>query len=71
MRSPAASGIAGPGSAKRIRRIALASAYFSGILSGSLHGWLWLVVAFIGNVVGTRLRPFFGLEVERLKPTAC
>lgn len=46
-------------------------AYFSGIISGSLHGWLWLVVAFIGNVVGTRLRPFFGLEVERLKPTAC
>lgn len=46
-------------------------AYFSGILSGSLHGWLWLVVAFIGNVVGTRLRPLFGLEVERLKPTAC
>ena len=43
----------------------------AGILSGSLHGWLWLVVAFIGNVVGTRLRPFFGLEVERLKPTAC
>ncbi|WP_137176150.1 YeeE/YedE family protein [Massilia sp. HP4] len=46
-------------------------AYFSGIVSGSLHGWLWLVVAFIGNVVGTRLRPMFGLEVERLKPTAC
>lgn len=46
-------------------------AYFSGIISGSLHGWLWLVAAFIGNVVGTRLRPLFGLEVERLKPTAC
>ena len=46
-------------------------AYFSGIVSGSVHGWLWLVVAFIGNVVGTRLRPLFGLEVERLKPTAC
>lgn len=46
-------------------------AYFSGIVSGSLHGWLWLVFAFIGNVVGTRLRPVFGLEVERLKPTAC
>lgn len=46
-------------------------AYFSGIISGSLHGWLWLVVAFCGNVVGTRLRPLFGLEVERLKPTAC
>lgn len=46
-------------------------AYFSGIVSGSLHGWLWLVVAFAGNVVGTRLRPLFGLEVERAKPTAC
>ena len=46
-------------------------AYFSGIVSGSLHGWLWLVAAFIGNVLGTRLRPLFGLEVERLRPTAC
>ena len=46
-------------------------AYFSGIVSGSLHGWLWLVAAFFGNVIGTRLRPFFGLEVERLKPTSC
>jgi uncharacterized membrane protein YedE/YeeE len=46
-------------------------AYFSGIVSGSLHGWLWLVAAFFGNVVGTRLRPAFGLDVERLKPTAC
>ncbi len=46
-------------------------AYFSGIVSGSLHGWLWLVAAFVGNVAGTRLRPLFGLEVERLKPTAC
>jgi hypothetical protein len=46
-------------------------AYFSGIVSGSLHGWLWLVAAFFGNVVGTRLRPTFGLDVERLKPTAC
>ncbi|MDN4035903.1 YeeE/YedE family protein [Massilia sp. YIM B02443] len=46
-------------------------AYFSGILSGSLHGWLWLVVAFVGNIVGTRLRPLFGLEVERVKPSGC
>lgn len=46
-------------------------AYFSGIVSGSLHGWLWLVFAFIGNVFGTRLRPLFGLEVERAQPTAC
>lgn len=46
-------------------------AYFSGIVSGSLHGWLWLVLAFAGNVVGTRLRPLFGLEVERVKATGC
>ncbi|MGX4640468.1 YeeE/YedE family protein [Massilia sp. SYSU DXS3249] len=46
-------------------------AYFSGILSGSLHGWLWLVAAFAGNVLGTRLRPLFGLEVERVKPSGC
>jgi uncharacterized membrane protein YedE/YeeE len=46
-------------------------AYFSGIVSGSLHGWLWLVAAFAGNVAGTRLRPAFGLEVERVKPTGC
>ena len=46
-------------------------AYFSGILSGSLHGWLWLVAAFIGNVFGTRLRPLFGLDVERVKPSGC
>jgi hypothetical protein len=46
-------------------------AYFSGIISGSLHGWLWLVLAFAGNVVGTRLRPLFGLEVERVKLGGC
>jgi uncharacterized membrane protein YedE/YeeE len=34
-------------------------AYFSGIASGSLHGWLWLICAYAGNVVGTRLRPLF------------
>ncbi|PVX71101.1 YeeE/YedE family protein [Paraburkholderia unamae] len=46
-------------------------AYFSGIVSGSLHGWLWLVCAFAGNVLGTKLRPLFGLEVERVKNTGC
>lgn len=45
-------------------------AYFSGVASGSLHGWLWLVAAFAGNVAGTRLRPLFGLSVERSKPLA-
>jgi uncharacterized membrane protein YedE/YeeE len=45
-------------------------AYFSGIASGSLHGWLWLVAAFAGNVAGTRLRPMFDLNVERTR-SAC
>lgn len=34
-------------------------AYFSGIASGSVHGWLWLVAAYAGNVVGVRIRPVF------------
>ena len=45
-------------------------AYFSGIASGSLHGWLWLVAAFAGNIAGTGLRPMFDLNVEKTR-TAC
>ena len=45
-------------------------AYFSGIASGSLHGWLWLVAAFLGNIAGTSLRPMFDLSVERTR-SAC
>jgi len=37
-------------------------AYFSGIASTSLHGWLWFAAAFAGNIVGTGLRPLFGLS---------
>jgi uncharacterized membrane protein YedE/YeeE len=37
------------------------SAFFGGIASGSLHGWLWIVPALLGNWVGLRLRPAFGL----------
>lgn len=36
-------------------------AYFSGIGSTSLHGWLWFAAAFAGSTLGTRLRPRFGL----------
>jgi hypothetical protein len=31
-------------------------AYFSGIASTSLHGWLWLVGALLGTPIGVRLR---------------
>ncbi len=46
-------------------------AYFSGISSASLHGWLWLVAAFGGSILGTRLRPLFGLAVEKSRLTGC
>lgn len=42
-------------------------ALFGGIASGSLHGWLWLVAAFIGSLLGIWLRPMFGLEGFRKK----
>jgi uncharacterized membrane protein YedE/YeeE len=38
-------------------------AFFSGIASSSVHGWVWFVAAFGGNIVGTKLRPWFGLRV--------
>lgn len=37
-------------------------AFFSGISTGSLHGWVWFVMAFMGAAVGVRLRPALGLE---------
>ena len=33
-------------------------AYFSGVASGSLHGWLWLVCGFAGSILGTHVRRF-------------
>ncbi len=38
------------------------SAYVSGIASGSLHGWLWIVPALLGNWLGLRLRPAFRIR---------
>lgn len=32
-------------------------AFFSGISTGSLHGWVWLVAAFAGSIIGIKLRP--------------
>lgn len=36
-------------------------AFFSGVASTSLHGWLWLAAAVTGNMLGIKLRPKFGL----------
>jgi uncharacterized membrane protein YedE/YeeE len=38
-------------------------AFFSGIASSSLHGWVWIAAAALGTVVGIRLRPLFRLPV--------
>ncbi|TSH73102.1 YeeE/YedE family protein [Acinetobacter sp. RF15A] len=48
-------------------------AYFSGIASGSVHGWLWLVFAFLGNIIGVKFRPIFfpGEKPKTEKLTGC
>jgi len=40
-------------------------AFFSGISTGSLHGWAWFAAALAGSAVGLRLRPALGLEARR------
>ncbi len=38
------------------------AAYFGGIASTSLHGWLWGVAALLGTPIGVGLRRLFGVE---------
>jgi uncharacterized membrane protein YedE/YeeE len=37
-------------------------AYFSGISTGSAHGWVWFAMAFAGSVLGVRVRERLGLK---------
>lgn len=37
-------------------------AFFSGVASTSLHGWVWIIAALLGNWLGIRLRPAFNLS---------
>lgn len=46
-------------------------AYFGGIASFSLHGWLWGAVGLLGTVVGIKLRPLFGMGVPKLSDSSC
>lgn len=39
------------------------SAFFSGIASTSLHGWVWIICALLGTVIGVKLRPLFRLPM--------
>jgi uncharacterized membrane protein YedE/YeeE len=45
-------------------------AFFSGVASGSLHGWVWIACALAGTFVALPLRPLFGMPVER-RQAAC
>jgi uncharacterized protein len=42
-------------------------AFFSGIATGSLHGWIWFAAAFAGSMIGVRLRPML-LKPASLPP---
>jgi hypothetical protein len=46
-------------------------AYFDGIASFSLHGWLWGAVALVGTAIGLKLRPLFGLTVPKPTDSVC
>ncbi len=46
-------------------------AYFSGIASGSLHGYLWAVAALVGTYIGLKLRPLFALPVPKPTDSSC
>lgn len=37
------------------------SAFFSGIASTSVHGWVWIACALVGTLIGVYLRPLFRL----------
>lgn len=39
-------------------------AFVGGVASGSLHGWIWLLAALPGCLLGIRLRALFGLSRE-------
>jgi uncharacterized membrane protein YedE/YeeE len=39
-------------------------AFFSGIATGSLHGWVWFASAFLGAFLGIPIRRLSGLEID-------
>lgn len=46
-------------------------AYFSGIASTSLHGWLWGAAALLGTPIGVRLRNIFVVDRYQSGAPAC
>ncbi|WP_342746694.1 YeeE/YedE thiosulfate transporter family protein [Virgibacillus phasianinus] len=46
-------------------------AYFGGIASFSIHGWVWMIMALAGTLVALYLRPLFGMSVPKSKDSFC
>lgn len=46
-------------------------AYFGGIASFSLHGWVWMVMAMLGTGVALFIRPLFGLNNPKKSDLFC
>lgn len=46
-------------------------AYFGGIASFSLHGYIWGMLALAGTFIALYLRPMFGLSVPKSKDSFC
>lgn len=56
------------GYASRIAFGCNVGAFFSGIATGSLHGWAWFAAAFLGSAAALPLRGVLGLEPRRSAP---
>ncbi|WP_404450272.1 YeeE/YedE family protein [Sutcliffiella horikoshii] len=46
-------------------------AYFGGIASFSLHGWVWMVMAMLGTLLALFIRPLFGLKNPKPTDSLC
>ena len=46
-------------------------AYFGGIASFSLHGYIWGILAMAGTFLALYLRPLFGLSVPKSSDSVC
>ncbi len=46
-------------------------AYFGGIASFSLHGWVWMVMAMLGTLLALFIRPLFGLKNPKPTDSIC
>jgi hypothetical protein len=46
-------------------------AYFAGIASFSVHGWLWGLMAIIGTYAGLKARPLFSLANPKSTDSSC